>query len=200
VDMDGPNKKPANVMEIIKIRRSVRKYADSAIRPDEIELLADVAREGGRALGVRSPLFLFVFDPEIRRRLSRAIFSGWFGKINPWVLTTKAPGFIVACGRPDRAALLGDKPLYLAETAMVMELVVLAAAELGLGTCWLGGFGEEGVKKALGLEDEIRVVAVSPLGRPPDKIGAASWDYMARNLVSNRRVALDKIVSVVNKQ
>jgi len=197
--MDGPDRKPGNVMDIVRIRRSVRKYADTVVTPDEIELLAGVAREGARALGARSPFFLFVFDPEIRRKLSRAIFSGWFGKINPWILTTKAPGFIVACGRPGRAPLLGDKPLYLAETAMVMELVVLAAAELGLGTCWLGGFGEEGVKKALGLDAETRVVAVSPLGRPPEKIGAASWDYMVRNLVSKRRVDLDKIVSVVKK-
>jgi nitroreductase len=195
--MSTHDKRPGSVMEVIRIRRSVRKYADTIVEPDEIEALTRVAREGARVLGARSPFFIFVFEPEARRRLSRAIFSGWFGKINPWILTTRAPGFIVACGRPDRAPLVGDKALYLAETAMVMELVVLAAAELGLGTCWLGGFGEEGVKKALGLDDRTRVVAVSPLGRPPAKISAASWDYMVRNLVSKRRVKLDKIVSVV---
>ena len=94
-------------MEIIKVRRSVRKYADTIVPPDEIETLARVAREGAHAFGAASPFFLFVFDPETKRRLSRAIFSGWFGKVNPWVLTTKAPGFIVACGRPDRAARRG---------------------------------------------------------------------------------------------
>jgi nitroreductase len=198
--MIGPDKKPANLMDVIKSRRSVRKYSDAVVGPDEVELLARVAREGARALGTGSPFFLFVFDPEVKRRLSRAIFSGWFGKVNPWILITRASGYIVACGRPDRAAVVGDKHLYLAETAMVMELVVLAAAELGLGTCWLGGFGEEGVKKALGLDDQTRVVAVSPLGHPPEKIRAGWLDYMARNLVSKRRVDLGKIVSVVNKK
>ena len=80
---------------------------------------------------------------------------------------------------------------------MVMELVVLAAAELGLGTCWLGGFGEQAVKEVLGLDETTRVVAISPLGRPPEKISAAWWDYMLSNLISKRRVDPGKIVSVV---
>ena len=197
--MDSPEKRPGNLIEIVRIRRSVRKYSDDIVSPDEIQTLAETVREGARALGAVSPSFLFVFDPDVKRKLSRAIFSGWMGKINPWVLTTKAPGFIVACGRPDSASPAGGRPLYLAETAMVMELVVLAAAELGLGTCWLGGFGEKAVKKVLGLDSSTRVVAVSPLGRPAKKIGAASWDYMVRSLISNRRVDLDKIVSVVKK-
>jgi nitroreductase len=195
--MNPLGKGPAGLMEVIKVRRSVRKYADTAVSPDEIETLACVAREGVRVFGAAGSYFLFVFDPEARRGLSRAIFTGWFGKVNPWVLTTKAPGFIVACGRPDRAARVGDKYLYLAETAMVLELVVLAAAEMGLGTCWLGGFGEEAVKKALGLDETTRVVAITPLGRPPEKIRTAWWDYMVRNLISKRRVAIGKIVSVL---
>jgi nitroreductase len=198
--MDGPDKKLTSVMEIIKIRRSVRLYADAAVRPDEIELLTRVARQGARVFGTTSTFFLFVFDPETKRRLTRAIFSGLLGKVNPWVLTTNAPGFIVACGRPDRAALVsGDKHLYLAEAAMVMELIVLAAAELGLGSCWLGGFGEQKVKEVLGLDEQTRVVAVSPLGRPRERVQTAWWDYMAKNLVSKRRVDLSKIVSVVKK-
>lgn len=195
--MDGQARKPAGVLEIIKVRRSVRKYSDSDVTPDEIETLLRVAREGARAFGAASPRFLFVLNPETKRRLSRAIFSGLFGKVNPWVLTTKAPCFIVACGRPDGAGHVGDKHLYLAEAAMVMELVVLAAAELGLGTCWLGGFGEQRVKEVLGLDEATRVVAISPLGRPPEKVRTAWWDYMIRNLVSKRRFDLAKIVTVV---
>jgi nitroreductase len=83
---------------------------------------------------------------------------------------------------------------------MVMELVVLAAAELGLGTCWLGGFGEQKVKEVLGLGEETRVVAVSPLGRPRQKVQAAWWDYAAKNLIARRRVDLGKIVSRVEKR
>jgi nitroreductase len=196
--VSGPDKKPKSFMEVVKTRRSVRKYVDTPIDRKLIDALCETARQGVRAFGFSSPLFLFVIDPGERKKVSRAVFSGWFGKINPWVLTTKAPCFIVACGNTGQAAVVGDKRLYLAETAIAMELVVLAAAELGLATCWLGGFGEEGVKKALGLGDELRIVAVSPLGYAPEKIRMASWDYMARNLVSKRRKPMEKIAEFVS--
>jgi nitroreductase len=193
------DRKPKSFMEVVKTRRSVRKYVDTPIEREKIDALCEVAREGVRAFGFSSPRLLFVIDRRERDKVSRAIFSGWMGKINPWVLTTKAPCFIVACGQTTEAMVVGDKLLYLAETAIVMELVVLAAAELGLSTCWLGGFGEQGVKKALGLGDELRVAAISPLGYAPEKIRMTSWDYMARSLVSKRRKPIEKITEFVSE-
>jgi len=35
-----------------------------------------------------------------------------------------------------------------------------------LGTCWIGAFDESVAKKALGVPDNIRVVATTPLGYP----------------------------------
>lgn len=50
-----------------------------------------------------------------------------------------------------------------------MEQMILAAAEQGLGTCWIGGqFDEDTVKKALGIPDDVRVVALTPLGYPDE--------------------------------
>jgi nitroreductase len=50
-----------------------------------------------------------------------------------------------------------------------MEHLVLAAAEQGLGTCWIGWFDEGKAKKALGVPDGIRVVATTPLGYPEEE-------------------------------
>jgi nitroreductase len=50
-----------------------------------------------------------------------------------------------------------------------MEHLALAAAEQGLGTCWIGGgFEEPVVKEALRLPPAIRVVALTPLGYPDE--------------------------------
>ena len=50
-----------------------------------------------------------------------------------------------------------------------MEHLMLAATEQGLGTCWIGaGFDEKVVKKILGIPEEIRVVAITPLGYPDE--------------------------------
>jgi nitroreductase len=44
--------------------------------------------------------------------------------------------------------------------------VILQAYELGLGTCWIGAFSEEEAKKILSVPDNVRVVAMTPLGYP----------------------------------
>jgi nitroreductase len=44
--------------------------------------------------------------------------------------------------------------------------MTLVAAELGLGTCWIGAFNEKKVKEILGIPEHIRVVALMPLGYP----------------------------------
>ena len=60
--------------------------------------------------------------------------------------------------------------------------MVLAAWELGLGTCWVGAFSEAEVKKLLGVPDGIRVVQLLTLG-PPAEVPEA-----------RPRKALDEIV------
>jgi nitroreductase len=45
-----------------------------------------------------------------------------------------------------------------------MQQLVLAATDLGLGTCWIGGFDEAKVKKVLEIPANVRVVALTPVG------------------------------------
>ncbi|MBD3204917.1 hypothetical protein GF319_01070 [Candidatus Bathyarchaeota archaeon] len=53
---------------------------------------------------------------------------------------------------------------------MSMEHMVLAAQDLGLGTCWLGGqFDEDVVREALGVPDSHRIVALLPVGYPDEE-------------------------------
>jgi nitroreductase len=46
--------------------------------------------------------------------------------------------------------------------------MILEAYELGLGTCWVGAFNEDEVKKVLKVPESVRVVAVIPLGYPDE--------------------------------
>ena len=46
--------------------------------------------------------------------------------------------------------------------------MMLAAYEQGLGTCWIGHFDEDEVKKILGVPENVRVVALTPLGYPAE--------------------------------
>jgi len=55
------------------------------------------------------------------------------------------------------------------DVGISMQQLILAATDMELGTCWIGGFDEAKVKKALGVPENIKVVAMTPLGYPADK-------------------------------
>jgi nitroreductase len=50
-----------------------------------------------------------------------------------------------------------------------MDHIILAAANEGLGTCWIGAFEEKKVKEILGIPEDVRVVALTPIGYPAEE-------------------------------
>ena len=54
------------------------------------------------------------------------------------------------------------------DVGIAMEHLILAAADRGLGTCWIGWFKENVAKRALDVPEDIRVVAFTPLGYPDE--------------------------------
>jgi nitroreductase len=84
----------------------------------------------------------------------------------------QAPAIIVACADPKKAWKRNDGEEYWkVDAAIAMQNLVLAATELGLGTCWIAVFNEKAVKKALNIPKHIRVVAMTPLGYPDEDKG-----------------------------
>jgi len=179
--------------QVVRFRRSVRKYLDRPVEPEKWEALEMAAVRAAEALDLQSVKFVFIRNPENKRKFALAAFSGIAGKINPWLLTTKAQGFIVLAGNERKIGDDLDNPLYLAEAAMAMEAVILQAAELGLGTCWMGAFGERKLNKVLKLPEGIRIVAISPVGYPPQAGPRLDWDTFTRQAVSKSRKPLDQI-------
>jgi nitroreductase len=77
---------------------------------------------------------------------------------------------------------------------MMMESVVLAAAEMGLGTCWMAGFNPAAITRALQLPPEWRPIIVSPLGYPTSK---GRLEMVSRTVAqSDRRKPLDKVFEI----
>lgn len=81
-----------------------------------------------------------------------------------------APVSIVVCADPARSASqYGERgaELYcLQDTAAAVQNLLLTATAYGLGSCWVGAFDEKQVKETLGLDDNLRPVAIVPVGYP----------------------------------
>jgi nitroreductase len=78
---------------------------------------------------------------------------------------------IVACALEEEAygKMGGYMSSFPVDIGIAMEHLILAATEKGLGTCWIGAFNEKLVKDVLDIPDNVRVVALTPLGYPAEE-------------------------------
>ncbi|MDP2871885.1 MAG: nitroreductase family protein [Bacillota bacterium] len=141
-----------DVLTAIKTRRSIRKYKDVPVPEDKLAQVLEAGRAAPSA-GNRQPWrFLVVTDPETRKRLVPAARNQEF--------VGQAGAVIVACA-PDPSL-----KWHMVDVAIALDHMTLAAHELGLGTCWVGAFEPDQVRQLLGIPEEVKVVALLPLGVP----------------------------------
>lgn len=139
--------------EVIRKRRSIRRYKPDPVPQDVLTEILESARLAPSA-GNRQPWhFIIVKDAETKRRLA----------ISPWA--AEAPVVIVACADTRTRA----EPTCLVDVSIAFEHIVLAAANFALGTCWIGRLGaDKTIKEVLGIPEQVRVLAVTPLGYPDE--------------------------------
>ena len=149
-----------NIVEIITHRRSIRSYDIKEIDTDKIEYVLDAFRKAPSAKNIQPWKLIIVKEKNKKTDLSIAC--------NNQLFIAEAPLIIVACANEEEAysTMGGYMSSYPIDIAIALEHLMLAATEIGLGTCWIGAFKENLVKGILGIPDNIRVVALTPLGYP----------------------------------
>ncbi|MBN2335136.1 nitroreductase family protein [Candidatus Bathyarchaeota archaeon] len=146
--------------EVVKTRRSIRSYKPDPVPEDSLRRVMDAARMAPSGSNRQPWKFYVVKSPEKKRRVAEACGG------QTWI--DEAPAVVVAVGRGidySRGGYMGEMSFIL-DVAIAFTPLILAARAEGLGTCWIGDFQNEEVKKALGLPLEENVVAVTPLGYP----------------------------------
>ena len=145
-------------IDVIKNRRSIRRYKPDPVSKDDIEYVLEAARLAPSWANSQCWKFIVVTDQDIKADLAKT-GNGWIAG---------APAIIVACADPSKPGTKGDQEYYMLDVGIAMEHLILAACDIGLGTCWIGAFDEEKAKKVLGVPDDMRVVAFTPLGYPAE--------------------------------
>jgi nitroreductase len=167
-----------SVLEIIKRRRSVRKYKEDPIPDDVLHRVLEAARLAPSGKNLQPWKFIIIRDRLIKEKLAEASSGQYF--------MVKAPLVIAACGFPDECySRLGRyMKSWPVDVAIALEHLILQAEEENLGTCWIGAFEEKEVKAILDIPEEARVLALTPLGYPAEKPP------------SRGRKSLDEIISL----
>lgn len=145
-------------LELAKRRYSVRGYKADPVEADKLQEVLEAARLAPTA-GNRQRFELIAIQTAGREEELRRIYDkDWF---------VQAPLVICACRYPMDPARQ-RKDYTDVDVGIVIDHLILAATELGLGTCWIGAFDPAAAREILGLPDEVEPVVFTPLGYPAD--------------------------------
>lgn len=158
-------------LELVKKRRSTRKYSVKPVPRKAIDRCLEAARLAPSACNSQPWHFIVIDDEELKSALAEKAFSGIYSMNS---FAKEAPVLIVVVTeRSNYIARLGgySKGIQysLIDIGIVCEHLVLQAEEEGLGTCWLGWFNEKEVKKLLGLSKEKKIDVIISMGYPEGK-------------------------------
>jgi nitroreductase len=148
------------LMQAIRARRSIRRFLDKPVEEEKLLAVLGAGRLAPSAKNMQDWRFIVVQDKTARGRLAVAAKDQQF--------VAQAPVVIAACGTSDLVMTCGQ-PAYAIDVAIALDHMTLAAASLGLGSCWIGAFYEEQAKAILGVPEGVRIVALLPLGYPAEE-------------------------------
>lgn len=158
------------LMDAVRGRRSVRCYLEQSVEEEKLQAILEAGRLAPSARNMQDWKFIAVRDQATRQKLAKAARDQQF--------VGQAPVVIAACGTSDLVMTCGQ-PAYAIDVAIAVDHMTLAAYSLGLGTCWIGAFYEDQVREILGVPENIRVVALLPLGYPAEQARATSRKSLA---------------------
>lgn len=153
--------------DLFKKRRSIRGFTDQRISDENITQLLEAAVEAPSG-GNSQPWHFHVIR-------DKAIIQKIFDQSLRQKFILSADSMIVVSMDPERSAKnYGDRGRNLycyQDTAAAVQNILLAATDLGLGSCWCGAFDEAKLSAVLSIPKNLRPVAIIPLGYIADKNG-----------------------------
>jgi len=176
--------------DVIRLRRSIRKFKKDAIPDIYIKEIIEAARLAPSATNFQPWRFIIVKSEEAKLKLASC---------TPLPFVTQAPVVLICCvdnesieGRVDRinelqqVGAFTDTPLdnpdtsnYLKKNklednearaymnmnaAIAIEHILLKATDLGLGSCWVMMFSQRKLKKTFNIEDRYIPISLIPIG------------------------------------
>ena len=149
-----------DVFDCIRTRRSVRKYKDKDVPWDSIVEILQAGKYAPFAGNIFNVKFIVVKNEAKRRAIAEASVQQY------WM--QDAPVHIVVVGEPEKAeryyGTRGVRLYTIQGAAAAIQNMLLTAHSLGLGSCWVGAFDEEEIRRICNLPEHVNVQGIITIG------------------------------------
>ena len=148
-----------NLLTLARRRYALRNYSSQLVPDEVLRYILEVARMAPSAVNYQPWQFVVVRDGILLQQLRKVYHREWFDT---------APCCIVVCGNHNESwhRASDGKDHCDIDIAIATEHIALAAAECGLGTCWVCNFDIEACAQLLQLPHGIEPMVLMPMGYP----------------------------------
>ncbi|MDR1332668.1 MAG: nitroreductase family protein [Tannerella sp.] len=147
------------LIDLIRKRCSVRSYSPAPVEQEKLDYVLEAARLAPSACNLQPWRFVVIRSAEARAKAQACYEREWF---------RSAPLYILVCSDHSRSwkRPSDGKDHADIDVSIAAEHICLAAAEQGLGTCWVCHFDAKRCAESFGLPDGIEAAILIPLGYP----------------------------------
>jgi len=152
---------PEALLALLRSRRSIRRYRPEPVPEEMLQQILEAGRWAPSASNRQPWALIVVRDPEVRRKVAQNA-AYYFVR---WAHVEDAPLLIVLCGDARNAIY---RQFLHEDVALAGCQMMLQAAALGLGTCWVGGLDRKAIADILRLPEHMEVIGLLSVGFPDE--------------------------------
>lgn len=144
-------------IELAEKRCSIRSYKPDPVPDEQLNEVLEAGRLAPTACNLQPFQFVVVRTQEKLAELAEGYPGDWF---------KEAPTVIAICTQSSKAwkRKYDERCLIDVDAAIAADHMTLAAADIGLGTCWVGAFDPKIVRKVLGIPRTVEPLILLTLG------------------------------------
>ncbi len=168
-----------NFSELMRLRRSMRKFTDVPLTPEQVETLMRSALMSPSSKGKHAWHFVVVDEKAQLAALSRCKSAGAD-------FVADAPLAIVVCGDPT------ESDVWIEDASVAATVLMYQAEDMGLGACWVQlrqRYDAEGTP----AEDNVRAICGIPAELQPVAVVAVGHKGMERKPFNEERLLWEKV-------
>ena len=171
--------------KLVKARRSCRTFDASPVSEDQVAAIADAGQWAPSPLNLQPWEFIIITESEIKAAIKEAAEDAkqkvldnggpaWAGQYDMAFLD-EAPVYIAVVVNPSKAGLggfFGQSYGAIQAVSACIQNMLLAAADMGLGSLWFTFFDPKEIQSALNVPDDLEIAGILIIGKPKGEIKA----------------------------
>lgn len=171
------------MIDLLRKRRSIRKFTQEAVSPEAMEALKETALRAPSSRGINPWEFIFVDDPALLKQLARA-------KQHGSEFVAGATLAIVVCADSTKS------DVWVEDCSIAAILLQFTALSLDLGSCWAqirsrrhdaSRSAEEYLQELLGLPEQVKVECIVGFGHPAERKRPLAADKLQGEKIRKNR-------------